>query len=357
MTRFPLWGKLLVVVGAFVAVCVALALIPSGDVAYAPVEPIDMAGRIDVNGVDAERVQGELYLVGVTEQRVSILRRLLLDLGDPNVDFGPEPADGASGGPSERDVQSMVDAKRLAAAIALDLNGEKVDWTGTYATIARVAPTGPAARALRAGDLLVSVNGVVVDNGVDAGKLINTRPPGTVLLLGLQRSGQALQVRVTTAPPVAGDEVNTSRIGVELESLGLDVKLPKGRKVEIDSGEVVGPSAGLAFALYIYDSVRASEDLLRGRHVVVTGSLAPNGAVLPVGRIRQKAISAQLANRDLFLVPAANAEDARAALDGLCSDQAQCLKVVPVTSVQDAIGTLLLSDDDLVARLRPTAVP
>lgn len=355
MKRIPLWVKLLAVIGVLAGACVGLAFVPTGEVAYAPVEPINMDGRVRVNDAAAERLQGELYLVGVTERRVNLLQRLLLDVGDPKVDFGPEPPDTPASGPAPRDVQSMDDAKRLAAAIALDLKGERVDWSGTSAVVARVAADGPAARQLQAGDILVSVNGVAVDNGVDAGKLINSRPPGTQMLFGIRRAAEPLQVRIATVAPRPTDTLITSRVGMELDTLGLKITLPANRNVEIDSGEVVGPSAGLAFALYIFDSLEDREDLLRGRHVVATGSLTPNGFVQPVGRIRQKAISAQLANRDIFLVPAANAAEAQEAVRAQCGEQAQCVRIVGVSSVKDAVAALKLNDEQLGVRLASNA--
>jgi PDZ domain-containing protein len=112
---------------------------------------------------------------------------------------------------------------------------------------------------------------------------------------------------------------------------------------------VVGPSAGLAFSLYLVDSLTPA-DLLRGRHVVVSGAVAPDGSVLAVGRMRQKAISAQTANRDLMLVPAANAAEAMAAIASICTDD-ECVKVVPVRSVEDAVAALKLDDAGLDARL------
>jgi PDZ domain-containing protein len=335
-----LWVKLLAVIGVLAVACVGLAFVPSGDLAFSPTEPMDLDGRIQVNGQPAERLQGQLYLVGVSERPVNLLQRWLLDVADPKVDFAPEPEDApADGGPSQADVAAMAQAKDLAAAVALQLLGERVTWKGAGATVARVT-AGPAASVLRPGDIIDTIDGRPVNNGVDAGKLINSRPPGTKLVLGMTRAGQAFTQPITTVAPMPGDTDIKSRIGVELDTIGLEIGLPGNRKVAIDSGEVVGPSGGLAFALYLYDSLNTREDLLRGRHVVATGAIAPNGAVLPVGRVRQKAIAAQLANRDVLLVPRANAAEAQAAVKEQCGDKPACVQVVPVASVADAVNAL-----------------
>ena len=71
----------------------------------------------------------------------------------------------------------------------------------------------------------------------------------------------------------------------------------------------MGPSAGLAFALAIVDRLTPG-DLAGGWRVVVTGALADDGTVGPVGEVRRKAVSARAAGADLFVVPCANLDAA-----------------------------------------------
>ena len=72
-----------------------------------------------------------------------------------------------------------------------------------------------------------------------------------------------------------------------------------------------GPSAGLAFALEIYDSL-SGRHLLRGHKIAVTGELDLAGGVHEIGGVNQKTIGAINAGADTFLVPAGdNFKDAR----------------------------------------------
>jgi PDZ domain-containing protein len=171
--------------------------------------------------------------------------------------------------------------------------------------------------------------------------------PGSTVTLGISRSGSVQRVAMKTIPPVENDTDRRSRLGMQLSTIGLKVNLPFD--VAIDSGDVVGPSAGLPFALYLYDS-QSPDDLLQGRHVVATGAVSPDGLVLPVGRVRQKVIAAQEANRDVLVVPLANAAEARAAAKSACPEGGGCIQVVPVRSVQEAIELLELPDAELAAR-------
>ncbi len=100
--------------------------------------------------------------------------------------------------------------------------------------------------------------------------------------------------------------------------------------VSIDAGSIGGPSAGLAFALGIVDEL--GDDIDDGRTIVVTGELALDGTVIPIGGIKQKTIGAKEAGADVFIVPDANAEEARKYADGL--------EIVAVSTFDEAIDAL-----------------
>ena len=77
-----------------------------------------------------------------------------------------------------------------------------------------------------------------------------------------------------------------------------------------------GPSAGLAFALEIYDSL-SGRHLLDGHKIAVTGELDLGGGVHAIGGVKQKTVGAIDAGADTFIVPRGdNARDAQAAADG-----------------------------------------
>jgi len=86
--------------------------------------------------------------------------------------------------------------------------------------------------------------------------------------------------------------------------------------VRISTPGIGGPSAGLAFALEIYDSL-SHRQLLHGHKVAVTGELDLRGGVHGIGGVQQKTIGAIDAGADTFVVPTGdNERDARKAADG-----------------------------------------
>jgi PDZ domain-containing protein len=66
--------------------------------------------------------------------------------------------------------------------------------------------------------------------------------------------------------------------------------------------------------------------------VVATGELSLDGTVSAIGGVKQKTIGAREAGADIFLVPDANAAEARKYADGL--------EIVPVSTFKEALAAL-----------------
>jgi Lon-like protease len=101
--------------------------------------------------------------------------------------------------------------------------------------------------------------------------------------------------------------------------------------VRIETGDLGGPSGGLAFTLALID-ILTPGDLAGGRSVAATGTIASTGSVGPVGGIRLKTLAARAAGADIFLVPAANYAEAAA--------NAGSMHVVPVADLGAALRAL-----------------
>src|SRR6266540_2756903 len=118
------------------------------------------------------------------------------------------------------------------------------------------------------------------------------------------------------------------RIGVVLhEQYG---KLPV--PVSINTENIGGPSAGLMFALSIYDRLTPG-DLTGGRRIAGTGQIVEDGSVVPIGGVAEKLVAARRQGATVFLVPRGNCDEAdRHPPPGLL--------LVPVSSVRDAVAFL-----------------
>ncbi len=92
------------------------------------------------------------------------------------------------------------------------------------------------------------------------------------------------------------------------------IKLPV--RVRIDAGNVGGPSAGLAFALQVLEDLGHKVD--RGYRIAATGEIQLNGAVGPIGGIKQKTYGVRQAKADVFLVPVGRTRPTHAATRTAC---------------------------------------
>jgi PDZ domain-containing secreted protein len=73
-------------------------------------------------------------------------------------------------------------------------------------------------------------------------------------------------------------------------------------KVDIDVGDIGGPSDGLALTLGLLDLLTNGK-LVGGHEVAATGTMDPEGDVGDVGGVAQKTVAVQRAGAQLFLVP------------------------------------------------------
>jgi PDZ domain-containing protein len=107
-------------------------------------------------------------------------------------------------------------------------------------------------------------------------------------------------------------------------------------ELDIDTGSIGGPSAGLAFTLTLIDELTPGE-LTGGGRVAVTGTIELDGSVGAIGGLRQKASAVAQTGVDVFIVPAAQSEEDIAAAQEAGGPD---LRIIPVATLEDAIMVL-----------------
>jgi PDZ domain-containing protein len=111
----------------------------------------------------------------------------------------------------------------------------------------------------------------------------------------------------------------------------VNYRFDPGIQVDVDTGRIGGPSAGLMLSLAIYDRLTPSD--LTGGHVIAgTGTIACDGGVGPIGGIEQKVAGAEDKGAEIFLAPRGNAPSARQVADDI--------EIVAVDSFADALSYL-----------------
>ena len=289
-----------------------------------PVEPL-----VTVEGGKNRDDPGGIFFVNVLVRKASLFERLYPGVreGSSLVPAGALNPTGISDEARRRgNLREMTRSQQIAAAVALRELGYDVEADLRGALIAQVIPESPAAGKLQPTDVIVAVGGTAVRTPSDLRRLLQRGEPGETVTLTVRRGGERKRFSLTTAP--APSDRGRAVIGVLVEQAA-EIDLPLD--VEIDTGDVGGPSAGLAFSLALLEELGREVD--GGYRVAVTGEIELDGDVAPVGGIQQKVIGASRSDVDVFLVPAGeNAEEARRYADGL--------RVIPVRSFRQALRAL-----------------
>ena len=200
----------------------------------------------------------------------------------------------------QQDTEQMANSQETAQAAALCTLG--IPFT-TVDTVTQTEKGLPAAKVLRAGDVITAVNGTPVGCTHDTGTLIREQRAGSPVRLTIVRHGRTEHVTVPTAN-IGGHAV----VGV-LVSENYRFPFP----IKISVGNIGGPSAGMMFALGIVDKLTPG-GLTGGKFIAGTGEISANGAVSPIGGIQQKMAGARAAGATVFLTPAANCPDTKGAV-------------------------------------------
>jgi PDZ domain-containing protein len=216
-----------------------------------------------------------------------------------------------------------MDQSQIAAtAVALHALHKYPKDHGDGALIEDVVPNCPADGKLYPGDIITSVDGKAVHTAAQASKLFDKIPDSQPLHFDLNVDGNTVQETFTRAP--CGPK-NEKLVGISMiDAFPIDVTYT--------SDEIGGPSAGLMWALGLYELL-TPEDITAGRTIAGTGEIAPDGTVYPIGGIQDKVIAAQRAGATIFLAPKRNMAD----LQGVDTGSMQ---VIPVTSFDDALQAL-----------------
>lgn len=311
------------VLAAFLATLL-LAISPTPYVVERPGPVYDTLGTVEIDGEEVSVISVEGAETFPTEGRLDLLTVYLdgsrerpldwIDVivawFDPTRTVLPVDAvfpDGQT--QDEADEESRADmrlSQEHAIAAALDALG--IDY-GSTVVVASVSPGGPAEGVLEPGDELLEIDGEPVATDPELRAAIQAAGTGAEVELGIRRDGVARTVTLTTAP--RSEEDPSPVIGV-VPGAAYDFPV----EVEIRLGDVGGPSAGMMFALGLYDTLTPGA-LVGGQHVAGTGTITADGAIGAIGGVRQKMYGARDAGASWFLLPAANCAHVDEVPDGL----------------------------------------
>jgi PDZ domain-containing protein len=330
------WRVVAALVVLLVLTLLILIRIPS-DKYLLLVDPPHLASSVvQVQGARPAN-SGKLYFLTVTEQRATeldtLFRRIHLSgLIHPHASFVPAgaivPPCTTEAQTAAASFQDMAFSQRVAATVALRKLGYHVSVKPTGVVVDQLIAGTHAPCNLQLTDVVVAVNGIPTPTEEALHAVLGRVAPGAVVRLRVRRDGKLLTVPVRTVRIVDAEGQEHALVGFAPNQSAI-IKLPI--KVAIDASGIGGPSAGLAFALEVMQKL--GRNVLHGHNVAATGEMELNGAVGPIGGVKQKTYSARKSGADVFLVPAGkNAQEARR--------YAGPLRIIPVRSLDQALRAL-----------------
>ncbi|WP_037851993.1 PDZ domain-containing protein [Streptomyces sp. NRRL S-340] len=237
---------------------------------------------------------------------------------------------------SQENAEEFSQSQESAKVAALKELGIPVQ---SWVIVSTVVKGTPAQGRLHAGDVIKAVDGTPVKEPADVAKLVTRHKPGqdvvfTIVPAKDQAAAEKVHRTATATKDVTlttarSDDGGPQRAVVGI-SAGTDHTFPF--TIDIKLADVGGPSAGLMFALGLYDKLTPGS-LTGGKFVAGTGTIDDDGKVGPIGGIELKTIGARDKGAQYFLTPAENCAAA-------AKDTPSGLTLVKVGTIGDALGAL-----------------
>ena len=345
MTRRTLAS--LLAAGMLVVLVVLAARAPVPYVTVSPGPTLDILGEqngepiVQVAGHSTYPVEGQFRLTTVSvsnpDRKVSLIEAIGGWLRDDVAVLPYEAMYPEQNSAEEERTQSqalMVSSQDTAVAAALDALGYELP---SYAVVTGVSGGGPSDGKLKARDRVVALGEQEITDVQGVFDAIGEYTPGAEVPVTVRRGGAERRFVIETV--AAEDDPKRALIGV-LVGTGYD--FPFDVRLALDDS-IGGPSAGLMFALSVYDTLTPGPRT-GGEVVAGTGSITPDGVVGPIGGVRQKIAAAEQVGAEVFLVPADNCASA-------VHDPVEGIELIRADDLSSAIEALETYTEDPSADL------
>jgi len=323
------FGKLAKVSLAVLGLVIVSLLFQTNYVLMQPGSTEDLRNLIAVEGADQDDA-GKLFLVTVAQQRANLLQAVYGSL-HPHIEVVPL----GEVIPREMDEQEyrelldmwMKESQLLAQLIALQRVGYQVDIISEGVIIEGFLEDGPSEDLLKRGDIIIAVDGIPVAVAGEVITEVQNRRVGDPVALTISRNEITQEIKITTGSNPGSPMI--AALGIYIRTLHWKPVLPVA--IEMKTGDIGGPSAGLMFVLEIINQL-TPEDITKGRLIAGTGVIDVNEQVGRIGGVFQKVIAAERAGADFFIVPKDNYDEAKKAVGEI--------ELVPVSTLQEVMDFL-----------------
>ena len=269
--------------------------------------------EIDYGNNDNYTFEGNLYQLTVRRDEANIFV-YLWSLINESYDLYPREVilpDGVTPQElSEISIQNMRTSENVAIAVALKNIGYEIESKGDGVAVVGLLEDSPVKDKLKKGDLINSINNNDIYSATEFISTLRTYSIVETVSIGLLREidGIKEQIYIKTTLIEHIEYEGEPMVGFLATTVNERFDFPF--EIDIKTGNVGGPSAGLMMALNVYNNL-IPEDITNSKIIAGTGTIEIDGSVGPVGGIKQKIIAAKRAGAELILVPVANFEEAQ----------------------------------------------
>lgn len=340
------------------SVCVASVEEPV-EFALVPADAEAVGPLLSVTGAPTYPGSGDVYFVTITEPDISMLDWLVTRDNDATRfrSYIEKFGDRSQQQLIQAGQQQMRSAKDNAVYVALKAAGYPVEVVPGDVIIdfllcleANEAGTeciqfSPADLLLDPGDVLKKVAGQPVTIIDDLASILADVEAGEMIEIEFERNGEPMvgEIEAINAP---GEDPPRTIVGFRPIDT-TTVVLPEGLQVNLATGAIGGPSAGLAFTLELIDALTEG-DLMGGNKVGVTGTIDIEGNVGGIGGLNSKASAVKQIGVDYFIVPLNQGEKG---VDGIARAREVVgpdIEVIPVATLEEALAALVRIGGDPV---------
>lgn len=287
--------------------------------------------RVQVTGAQTFTPDGDILFLTVRVNQLSLLE-LVTKSRDTAIDLVSERDYFGTNTPQQSRQQSkdlMVRAKSNAELVALSALGYEA-FENSGVRIESIEAGSAADGKLEQLEVITAVDRTVTRTPQELISNLAARSVGESVTLSVQRADESDKHDVTVTLGARPDGKTGGFLGITTSQLVSEAKnLPV--TIDIDSGNVGGNSAGLAFTLAIIDEL-TDGSLTGNNRVAVTGTIELDDSVGEVGGISQKVVAAKRAGAKYFLVPRS--------LEAEAKENAGDLTVIPVSNLKEALDAL-----------------
>ncbi|PMC38328.1 hypothetical protein CJ195_07605 [Bacillus sp. UMB0899] len=235
-----------------------------------------------------------------------------------------------------RQLHMMEVSQESAISVAYQKANKKIDYTFHGIYVDGVIKNMPASSKLKVGDRIYKVDSLEFQTAEEFIDYVAKKKEGEEVTITYERDGKQDKTNIT----LASFPDQPEKIGLGI-SLVTDRQMDVEPKIELQTEEIGGPSAGLMMSLEIFNQLTEG-DLTKGYKIAGTGTINAEGEVGPIGGISQKIVAADKEGMDIFFapneqgVPTSNYNEAIETGKKIGTE----MKIIPVDTFDEAIKYL-----------------